>query len=224
MENPDYLFPGFLAEAKILEEEGLRKASRQPKLAKLLEEWEHGANGEDFYDEAPSDLQRQIEDLLLKPIQGAVRKAAGQLAAARAVELFEGCGTVLIAINCGYSSIPSDLFQSLVLRSCRKDTSQIDFVACLSVHHHQGPFDSCVFFHKDAVSVHENAAWHGFNAFMSAADDLFLEAMTKMMQDQMNQSLWAVHLPPVEDIVFENNGVTYIRKAPPVLDSRNHRP
>jgi hypothetical protein len=81
MENPDYVFPGMLAEAKILEEEGLRKVSRQLKLAKLLESSAIDFGRNDFYDQAPPDLKRQIENLLLEPIQRAVKKAAKQLAA-----------------------------------------------------------------------------------------------------------------------------------------------
>jgi hypothetical protein len=219
MENPDYVFPGMLAEAKILEEEGLRKVSRQLKLAKLLESSAIDFGRNDFYDQAPPDLRRQIENLLLEPIQRAAKKAGKQLAAARALEPFMGSGTTLIAVNSGYSSLPADLFESLVLRSCKKDTSQIDCIAFLSLHYHQGRFDSYIFLRKDIVNVRGNAIWHGSDAFMTAADNCFEEAMTIMMRDQMNPALGDTHLPPVQDILFESHGVTYVREAPIVPNS-----
>jgi len=183
MENPDYVFPGMLAEAKILEEEGLRKDSRQLKLAKLLKSSAIDFGRDDFYDQAPSQLRREIENLLLEPIQRAVKKAAKQLAAARTLERFKAHSTMLIAVNSGYSSIPADLFQSLVLRSCKKYTSQIDCAACLSIHYHQGPFDAYIFLHKDIVSVKAHWAWDGADAFASAANGCFEQAMTIMMRD-----------------------------------------
>jgi hypothetical protein len=220
MENPDYVFPEVLAEVKILEEEGLNKSSRQAKLARLLDNSGFDFANEDFYDNAPPALRREIESLFLEPIKGAVKKAGKQFSAAKSVDLFRHLKTVLIAVNSGYSSVSADLFRSLVLRTCRKDTSRIDYVACLSVHHHHGPFDTYIFLKKDFVAVREAKPWAGNDAFLAAVGTVFDNAMTKMMTDQMNPELWAAHLPPVEDIFFEGDGVTYVRRAPEVPDSR----
>jgi hypothetical protein len=208
-QNADYLFPGAIAELKILEEEGLWKESRQDKLAKLLNETELSA-----------ELRTKIHDVLMEPIQGAVRKAARQLSDTRKVGPFGNHCTVLIAANSGYSSLPAELFEHLVLRSCRKDTAQIDFLVCLSVHYHQGDFDAYVFFQPKAFPVKDGVTWAGADSFLSCASKKFEEAMTTMMRDQMNPTLWANHLPPVCDIVFEREGITYARQAPPVPDSR----
>jgi hypothetical protein len=68
------------------------------------------------------------------------------------------------------------------------------------------------------VNVRGNAIWNESDAFMSAADKCFEEAMTIMMRDQMNPALWET-LPPVQDILFESHGVTYVREAPIVPNS-----
>ena len=220
MANPDYVFPGFLAEAKILEEEGLAKNARQAKLAKILSGSGEKFAQEDFYDAASPKLKRQIEDLLLEPIQGAIKKASKQFKAARALPLFGTFSTVLIAVNSGYSSLPPDLFKALVLRCCRQDTSQIDLSVCLSVHHHQGDFDSYVFFTKEAIHIHDQVSWDIEKRFIATADTCFEEAMTMMMCDQLNQDVWAQHLAPVEDILFEGDGISYVRRCLSVPDSR----
>jgi hypothetical protein len=220
MLNPDYLFRGFLAEAKILEEEGLEKPTRQAKLAKLLEESEQDLTQEDFYESATLELKRQIEDIFLEPIQTAVKKAAKQFKGVKSQPSFEHFSTILIAVNSGYSSLPPDLFETLVSRSCKKDTSQIDLSVCLSVHHHQGDFDSYIFLTKKVLHIRNDASWDMANQFLSAADACFGESMTSMMRDQLNPELWGKHLPPIEDIMFRGDGVNYIRKAPLVPDSR----
>ncbi len=222
--NADYLFPGAIAELKILEEEGLLKESRQDKVAKLLRAL--NSSGEDVelnFESLGASVRSELEDLLLEPIQGAVRKASKQLVETRASRRFGDRCAVLIAVNSGYSSLPAELFEGLVLRSCRKDTSQIDFLVCLSVRYHQGSFDAFVFFKRESFSVQRSTIWPEAEAFMHAATEKFGEAMTVMMRDQMNPNLWEDHLAPVRDIIFERDGVTYVRRAREVPDSRFNR-
>ncbi len=220
VQNADYLFPGGIAELKVLEEEGLLKATRQDKLASLFRRLVPSDDAMELdFDEIPPDIKGKVEDVLLEPIQGAVRKAARQLSDTRQHTGFGDRCTVLIAVNSGYSSLPAELFERLVLRSCHKDTSQIDFLVCLSVHYHQGDFDAFVFFRPTASPIRATT-WPEAEAFLSAAQTKFGEAMTEMMRDQMNPELWTNHLHPVRDIVFDRDGVTYARSAPPVPDSR----
>jgi hypothetical protein len=122
MTNPDYAFPGFLAELKILEEEGLAKNSRQAKLASILSDSGEEFGQNDFYDSASPKLRKQIEGILLEPIQGAKKKASKQFKSAKTLPLFERSSTALIAVNSGYSSLPPDLFKALVWRCWRQDT------------------------------------------------------------------------------------------------------
>lgn len=46
------------------------------------------------------------------------------------------------------------------------------------------------------------------------------KAAKQMMKDQMNPELWKDNLPPVQSICFERDGITYLREAPKVSDSR----
>lgn len=216
----DYLFPSAIAELKILEEEGLLKTSRQEKIARLMSRIADPKQNEIDIDRVPPEISIDFEELLLEPIQGAVRKAAKQLVdTEREAPTTRNCRT-LIAVNSGYSSLPADLFERLVLRSCRKDTSRIDFLICMSVHYHQGDFDAFVFFKRTSHSVRNKAMWLEAEAFMDAATAHFGKAMSEMMRDQVKPELWATHLPPVKDIVFDRRGVRYVRYAPTVPDSR----
>jgi hypothetical protein len=69
-------------------------------------------------------------------------------------------------------------------------------------------------------SIKNNSEWLESGSFTSAVREAFGAAMTKMMRDQMNQAYWDESLNPVTDILFERDGVRYIREAPYVPDSR----
>ncbi len=127
---------------------------------------------------------------------------------------------MLIAVNNGYGSLPHDEFENLVLSYARKDTSQIDFVICSTVDHHQRDFDTYVFITSHCYPIMEGLQYPKSDDFIQAINELFGESMTYMMRNQMDPKLRDSSLPPISDILFEGDGVTFVRKAPEVPDSR----
>ena len=81
-------------------------------------------------------------------------------------------------------------FEKLVLSYAKKDTSQIDFVICSTVDHHQGDFDTYVFISSHCYPVTEGLQYSKSEDFIQAVNELFVKAMTYMMQNQMDPKLW----------------------------------
>ena len=220
--NADYFLPGAVAELKIFEEEPLEKIERQTRLAKhfadnySLPEEVH-LDFVNLSDEAKADFRRLVSG----PIQNAVKKAAAQIKATKARLGLESHYGVLIAVNNGFCSLPHDEFDKLVARFAKKDTSQINFTLTTTVEHHRGPFDTFVFCKSDGVSIHGQCCNPYRDPWASAVGQQFTQRMGDMMADQMG---WFKRddevLRPVSDILFERDGVRFIRKAPHVPDTR----
>ena len=78
--NADYLADGAIIELKILEEEGLEKAERQRKLAKLLSVSELNATEVDIdFENIPASIKQEVQKIVSMPIQSAVKKASKQI-------------------------------------------------------------------------------------------------------------------------------------------------
>ena len=221
IQNADYILPGAVAELKIFEEEGLEKESRQNKIKKFLSNrYVLPKEVEIDIRTIPEEIKPEFRQILGGPIQTAVKKAAKQIKGTKALLKKNLDLGILIAVNNGYGSLPDNEFEKLVLLYARKDTSQIDFVICSTVDHHQGDFDTYVFISSHCYPVAEGLQYPKSDDFVQAVNELFGEAMTYMMQNQMDPKLWDNNLPPISDILFEGEGVTYIRSAPDVPDSR----
>ena len=220
-QNADYILPDAVSELKIIEEEGLEKESRQNKIKKLLQDrYILPKEVEIDIRRIPDEIKPEFREILGGPIQTAVKKAAKQIKQTKAHLKRKLDFGVLIAINNGYGSLPHDEFENLVLSYARKDTSQIDFVICSTVDHHQGDFDTYVFIASHCHPMKEGLQYPKSDDFIQAINELFGESMTYMMRNQMDPNLWDSSLPPISDILFEGDGVTFVRRAPEVPDSR----
>jgi hypothetical protein len=220
-QNTDYILPGAVSELKIIEEEGLEKESRQNKIKKLLMDRYILPTEVDIdITRIPDEIKPEFRQILGGPIQTAVKKAAKQIKETKTHLKRKLDFGVLIAVNNGYGSLPHDEFENLVLSYARKDTSQIDFVICSTVDHHQGDFDTYVFITSHCYPVVEGLQYPQSDDFIQAINELFGESMTYMMRNQIDPKLWDNSLPPISDILFEGDDVTFVRKAPEVPDSR----
>lgn len=219
--NADYLGNNAIIELKILEEEGLDKESRQAKLAKLFSEAHPNSSQIDLtFENVPASIRREVQRVVSMPIQRAVKKASRQIAHS-AEDLGRQSDTgVLLIVNNGYSYLNADNFEHLVVQRCRNDSNHIQYAFCVTVDYHQGDFDAYVFLTARCHAIRGERPWDIENALADRFQGRFNDSMTQMMRDQMNPDLWQNHLAPVTDILFENNGVEYIRKAPEVPDSR----
>ncbi len=221
IQNADYILPGAVAELKIIEEEGLEKKSRQHKIKKILSDrYLLPKEVEIDIRTIPDEIKPEFRQILGGPIQTAVKKAAKQIKETKAFLKKNLDLGILIAVNNGYGSLPDEEFEKLVLSYARKDTSQIDFIICSTVDYHQGDFDAYVFISSHCYAVNEGLRYPKSDDFIQAVNEIFSESMTCMMHNQMDPKLWDNSLPPISDIFFEGDGVTFIRSAPEVPDSR----
>lgn len=219
--NADFIAGVSIIELKILEEEGLEKVERQKKIAKLFQDYKEVKGEIDLeIDTIPDGIRPDMEELVSKPIQGVVRKASKQIRHTREDMNLHSSKGILLIVNNGYSYLNADNFERLVKKSAFKDSTQIDFVFCVTVDYHQGDSDSYIFCTSQCHPIKEGGSWEYEEKLRTGIDEKFTDAMTKMMRDQINPSFWGNNLEPVSDILFERDGVRYIRRAPEVPDSR----
>lgn len=219
--NADYLANNAIIELKIMEEEGLDKQSRQAKLAKLFSQAHPDASQIDLtFENIPDSIKREVQAIVSMPIQSAVKKASRQIAhSAEDLGRHTDSGVLLI-VNNGYSYLNAENFERLVVQRCRNDSNHIDHAFCVTVDYHQGDFDAYVFLTARCHTIPDGGTWDMAEAVADRFQARFNDAMGQMMGDQMNPELWQNRLPPVTDILFEKDGVKYIRKALEVPDSR----
>ena len=220
--NADYLAPGFVVELKIIEEEGIGKEQRQRKLAKLFSSaYPQNSEIDIALETTPERIRREVEKIVSGPIQTAVKKASQQIRET-AEDLSRTTDTsVLLIVNNGFSYLSADSFEQLVTRRCANDSTRIAYAFCVTVEYHQGGFDAYVFCTARCHAIRrQTVPWILQESLRHAINSRFDKAMSRMMSDQMNPTLWSEKLEPVIDIRFESDGVHYVRKAPEVPDSR----
>jgi len=218
--NADYLTPDGIAELKIFEEEGLLKKEHQEKLSALYEEFLVTGDEVDIeIENVPEKILRAFENQVAKPFQNAIKKSSKQIRQSSAVTGNTG-DKIIIAVNNGFSYLNADNFERIFVARCKRDSRSIDYAACITVDYHQGDFDAYIFCTTRVHQVNAKKAWHCEDEFVNLVGKKFNDAMTIMMQDQLNPSLWEGSLEPVKDIRFERAGVKYVREAPFVPDSR----
>lgn len=219
--NADFIAEGSIIELKIIEEEGLEKIERQDKIARLFQDVEKRKGEINLELETiPEDIRHCIEDLVLKPIQGVTKKTSKQIRQTREDMNLHSSKGILLIVNNGYSYLNAENFERLVRKSAIKDSTQMDFVFCVTVEYHQGDFDSFIFCTTRCHPINGEGSWNYEKRLKNSLDEKFTDAMKKMMRDQMNPTFWSTNLEPVSDILFERDGVRYIRRAPKVPDSR----
>ena len=102
--NADYLGEGAIIELKILEEEGLEKAERQRKLAKLLSVSKSNSSEVDIaFENIPTSVKQEVQKIISMPIQSAVKKASKQIRHSGEDLARETDIGVLLIVNNGYS-------------------------------------------------------------------------------------------------------------------------
>src|ERR1051325_11062585 len=154
------------------------------------------------------------------PIQSAVKKASRQIRHSSEDLARESDVGVLLVVNNGYSYLNADNFEKLVVQRCLNDSTRINYAFCVTVDYHQGDFDAFIFCTTRGHGIRDDDHWDVETALADRFQARFSDAMSKMMQDQLNPRLWKNHLAPLTDIRFESDGVRYVRKAPDVPDSR----
>ncbi|WCL52879.1 hypothetical protein [Gimibacter soli] len=221
--NADYIGPNAVLELKLIEKEGILEPGRQDKVAKIFDRSSDGKTEIDIdLDSVDVSFREAIEEIISKPLQGPLKKASAQIKDTRADLNAVRHAGILIVVNNGYSYLTHENFCKLIIDRVRRDSSQIDYAFCITPSCHQGGLGIVVHFQADCLARQEIGSnkWTHEVAFREKLMDRYGDAMTAMMRDQLNPEFWDNRLDPIRDIVFEREGIRYIRRAPGVPDSQ----
>lgn len=209
--NADYLIGNLVLELKILEEEGLRKKTRQVKVGELLSDGEFGDGVESIAISEHSvtpEQRRKFLDLLGRPIKSAVGSASKQIRATKEHLSRPDLRGGVIIVNSGYKSLRPETFGALVARYVEKDTTQIDEFICISTWMNSNGMDSNVFFefvpHKEGCQEIQD--------LRSAFQDRVNHVMTEFMRNALRYN--GETLQPVGPIAFEHHGFQMVYEPP----------
>ncbi|WP_109355838.1 hypothetical protein [Sphingorhabdus sp. EL138] len=206
----DYLIDGTLIELKILDDEGLTKAPRQEKLAKLFSTEQPNRPVVVLDPEAlSSEKQHKYQRIVEGPVKTAIAKARVQLAQSRE-EIVDATGSVLWIVNNGYTSIDHEDLEELVSHRVRNDTTSIDGVIVAGCYYHSDGFDSVFLWPCTYIPI--NLAF-GFPEFekLQVAFQGFAE---KFMSTLINLDTPIGEKLAVSDVTFDLGGKRYVRPAP----------
>ncbi len=206
----DFLIGDAIIELKVLDEDGLDKVDRQDRLAALF-----SANQPDtpvvVIDPgrlSPDDL-RQYKLIMQGPIKTGIAHAKKQLDQSRREYPAANC-SVLMVVNNSFTALTHEELLALVEQRVRNDTSKIDAVVVAGCYLHGDGFDTFGIWPIDAVDIHPEAPFTGYELLRRAWGSLAEETMSPLNWD--NGGTKAVE----EDKVFERDGVIYIRPARPI--------
>lgn len=217
--NADYIAPSGIIELKIIEEEGLHKKQRQDAIAKLFRSVNLNREEVDIDLVAVPDLIRnKLELLVSRPIENIIRKASKQIERTIIRLGHKGPG-VLIVVNNGYSYLDVESFEKIMLKRCQESTRRIDHVVCISVKYYQD-FGALMICKVNPIVVSAGNQWSKGISFVKAFQSLFGKLQSEMMRGIPGDNVYGDVLQPVSEILFERDGVRYIRKAPVIPEMR----
>lgn len=220
-QNADYSLHEAIVELKLIEEEGLNKRERRGRIAELFQSTQPGRPVV-VVDPAllSPESNRKYYNLLARPIQTAIRKAASQLEETQRYTC-PGATRVLLILNNGYSALSPDEFKSLTSKSLRHDTSKIDHAVVAGVYYYSDTFDSYVIVHFEHVPINIDRPFSSYNALLDSWNQWLRKFMTEMFA---RESVDPTGKFPVVDLKFEVEGITYLKPAPPIGAPSNFWP
>lgn len=206
----DYVLGRTVIELKMLDDEGFDKPERQAKLAALF-----GAIEPDrpvvVLDPAqlPPDAQRKYRGIIEGPVKKAAAKARQQLGQTRS-ERPDTTGSVLWIFNNGYTALDHDTLEEVVANRVRQDSSSIDGIIVSGCYYHSDGFDSVFLWPCTYIPIRLDHGFPEFEALQQAFQGFANSFMTEVMQREAPQGRKLA----VRDIVFDMDGVRYVRPAP----------
>lgn len=213
--NADYLIDDYVFELKTLEEEGLEKENRQKKLANLFRD-APSPRGSVSLDPSilPEAKRREYMDIVGGPIKTHIRSASDQIKKTKAhlrnAKLHGG----VILLNTGYGSLPSKIFEQLVERYAKKDSRQIDSVACISVWLKTNGFDTNMVF----KFYPKNSTNHTVEKIGKAFMEYVNEWMTEFARSGFTPK--GLVTDPLKPIAFEQDGIIFSTVPLQIPDTR----
>lgn len=206
----DYILGGTVIELKLLDEEGFGKPERQAKLAALFKDTQP-CRPVVVLDETllPQPDLRKYRNAIEQPIKGVVAKAKRQLVQTRD-ENPDTTGSVLWIFNNSYMALNHEALEELVANRIRQDTSNIDGVIVSGCYYHSDGFNSVILWSCNYVPIRVDHSFPEFDLLQKKFQDFSNRFMTKLMQ----QTEPSGDKGEVRDLVFDVDGVRYVRPAP----------
>ena len=212
--NADYRLDDYIIELKDIQEEGMEKPERQAKLAALFRPYFPNET-EILID--PSVLSSEdvqtFATVMGGPVKNAIKSAAEQIKATKAHLGLLNLRGGLIVLNSGYYSLPSEVFEQLVIHYARKETNQIEAVVCIMGSISTDGFNTWVntsfYPPQGGLPVEERLG----KCFSSTVDEL----MTDWSRNGFLPTDKSAPIPV--PVAFEQDGVTY-RYFPPGISPR----
>lgn len=206
----DYVLGTTVIELKLLDEEGFGKPERQAKLAALFKGTQPGRPVVVLDEELlPQSELRKYRNAIEQPIKGVVAKAKRQLVQTRG-EMPATTGSVLWIFNNGYTALDHETLEELAANRIRQDTSNIDGVIVSGCYYHSDGFNGVILWSCKYVPIRLD---HSFPEF-DLLQEKFQEFSNRFMTELMQQTEPSGGKGEVRDLVFDVDGVRYVRPAP----------
>lgn len=209
----DYVLNEAIIELKFIREEGLVKKARRKKIAELIRKTQPDRPVVVLDPKLLSpDDQRLYFNLLGKPIQTAIKKAAKQLSDTK---LKNGADKtcVLIILNDGYTALNMDEFLELVSKKVRNDTTKIDYVIAGGIYYYSDGFDMMYFPRFDLITMNVKKLFPSFDTLFNSWMEWVNEYMTATVVEE--EHLCDDRLPVI-DLNFNIDGIEFVKPAPPM--------
>lgn len=206
----DYVLGSTVIELKILDEEGFDKPTRQLKLAELFRA--HRPDRPVLVvdpDLLPDGDRRRYRNIVEQPIKRAIAKSKQQLEQSRA-EFSEATGSVLWIVNNGYTALDHKMLEELAANRIRQDTGSIDGVIVSGCYYHSDGFDSVFLWPCTYVPTRLDRSFPEFDRLQEEFQGFATSYMTALMR----QTQPVGDKFEVRDLVFDVDGVTFVRPAP----------
>lgn len=209
----DYVLNEAIIELKFIREEGLVKKARRKKIAELMRKTQPDKPVVVLDSKllSPGD-QRLYFNLLGKPIQTAIKKAAKQLSDTK-LKNGEDKTCVLIILNDGYTALNMDEFGELVSKKVRNDTTKIDYVIAGGIYYYSDGFDMMFFPRFDLITMNVKKLFPSFDTLFNSWMEWVNEYMTATVVEK--EHLCDDRLPVI-DLNFNIDGIEFVKPAPPM--------
>jgi len=214
--SADYRLNEAIVELKLVSEEGFEKTERQKKLADLFREAQPNRPivviNPTRLNESDSRSYYRIVEV---PIKNACKKASKQLQTTAERESKPPV-RVLVILNIGYTLLSPDEFKDVCLKCVRNDTSGIDWVICGGIYIYSDKAENFVIARFEDFPINLTRSFPSHEALGEA----WGKYLNKLMMEAIRNPLpFSDGRMPVVDLMFELDGIRYVKTAPTMSKS-----
>lgn len=211
--SADYIFFEALIELKFFDDEGLLKSERQKRLAQLFKQYDKDRPVVVLdRQKLPEAGRRSYNRILESPIKSAISSARGQLKQSQLENPSIG-SSILFVFNNGYTALNHNELLDIVVHRVRNDTREIDGVVVAGCYYYSDGIDSNFIWPMEYVPINLERPFTSYQKLLDAWHVFQNDFMTSVVLDK--NSLTSLKFP-IADLLFEIDGVVYIKPAPPM--------